>query len=83
MRIFHMKNSQFVALTLFRAPMGAWGVAIYENSGFLIPNLGLRNLQSLEMGDNARFKNGHASVDTRVLKTLACRKNVVGFFKHW
>ena len=26
------------------------------------------------MGENARFKNGHARVETRVLKTLACRK---------
>ena len=25
------------------------------------------------MGENARFKNGHARVETRVLKTLACR----------
>ena len=29
------------------------------------------------MGENARFKNGHARVKTRVLKTIACRK---GFF---
>ena len=26
------------------------------------------------MGENARFKNGHARVETRVLKTLAHRK---------
>ena len=25
------------------------------------------------MSENARFKNGHARVETRVLKTLACR----------
>ena len=25
------------------------------------------------MGENARFKNGHARVETRVFKTLACR----------
>ena len=25
------------------------------------------------MGENARFKNGHARVETRVLKILACR----------
>ena len=30
------------------------------------------------MGGNARFKNGHARVETRVLKTLACRN---GFFR--
>ena len=30
------------------------------------------------MGEKARFKNGHARVETRVLKTLACRKNVGG-----
>ena len=35
------------------------------------------------MGENARFKNGHARVETRVLKTLACRKNVGDLFKHW
>ena len=29
------------------------------------------------------FKNRDARVETRVLKTLACRKNVGGFFKHW
>ena len=29
------------------------------------------------------LKNGHARVETRILKTLACRKNVRGFFKHW
>ena len=28
------------------------------------------------MGGNARFKNGHARVETCVLKTLAGRKNV-------
>ena len=28
---------------------------------------------------NARSKNGHARVETRVLKTLACGKNVGGF----
>ena len=28
------------------------------------------------MGENARFKNGHARVETRVLKKVACRKNV-------
>ena len=33
------------------------------------------------MGKNACFTNGHASVETRVLKALACRKNVGGFFK--
>ena len=27
------------------------------------------------MGENVRFKSGHARVETRVLKTLACRKN--------
>ena len=27
-----------------------------------------------EMGENARFKNGHARFETRGLKTLACRK---------
>ena len=32
------------------------------------------------MGENARFKNVHARVETRVLKTLVCRKNAVGFF---
>ena len=26
------------------------------------------------MGENARFKNGHARVETRVLQTLACQK---------
>ena len=26
------------------------------------------------MGENARLKNGHARVETRVLKTLGCRK---------
>ena len=31
------------------------------------------------MGENARFKNGQARVETSVLKTLACRKNVGGF----
>ena len=25
------------------------------------------------MGENARLKNGHARVETRVLRTLACR----------
>ena len=29
------------------------------------------------------FETGHARVETRVLKTVACRKNVGGFFKHW
>ena len=38
------------------------------------PSMG-ENLQ------NARFKNGHTRVEMRVLKTLACRKNVGGFFK--
>ena len=35
------------------------------------------------MGENLRFKNEHARVEMRVLKMLACRKNVGGFFKHW
>ena len=26
------------------------------------------------MGEDARFKNGHAHVEMRVFKTLACRK---------
>ena len=26
------------------------------------------------MGENARFKNGHARVETRVLKTRSCRR---------
>ena len=34
------------------------------------------------MGENARFKNGHARVETRVLKTLACRKSAGGSPKH-
>ena len=29
-----------------------------------------------EMGENARFKNGHARVETRSLKTLACRNGL-------
>ena len=36
------------------------------------------------MGENARFKNGHARVETRVLKTLAY--HAYGFwpsFKEW
>ena len=32
------------------------------------------------MGENERFKNGHVRDETRVLKTLTCRKNVGGFF---
>ena len=32
------------------------------------------------MGENARSKNGHARVETRVLKTLACRN---GFWSKW
>ena len=28
------------------------------------------------MGEIVRFKNGHARVKTRVLKTLACRKKM-------
>ena len=35
------------------------------------------------MGENARFKKGHARVETQVSKTLACRKNAGGFVKHW
>ena len=35
------------------------------------------------MGENTRFKNGHARVETRMLKMLACRKNVGGFCRHW
>ena len=33
------------------------------------------------MGENARFKNGHARVETRVLKTLACRNGFWTSFK--
>ena len=42
-----------------------------------------RVFSGAKIGENARFKSGRASVETRVLKTLACRKNVGGFFKHW
>ena len=32
------------------------------------------------MGENARFKNGHARVETRALKTLACRNGFLDLF---
>ena len=35
------------------------------------------------MGENARFKNGHARVEPRVLKTLACRNGFWTSFKQW
>ena len=35
------------------------------------------------MGGNARFKNGHARVETRVLKTPACRNGFWTSFKQW
>ena len=40
-------------------------------------------LNSPLMGENARFKNGHARVETRVLKTLACRNGFWTSFKQW
>ena len=38
---------------------------------------------TLRWAENARFKNGHARVETRVLKTLACRNGFWTSFKQW
>ena len=51
----------------------------------------LSALEPLDLDGRKRaFKNGHARVETRVLKMLACRnfvgacrKNVGGFSEHW
>ena len=37
-------------------------------------------MAAVVQGENARFKNGHARVETRVLKTLACRNGFLDLF---
>ena len=34
------------------------------------------------MGENTRFKNGHARAETRVLRTLACRNGFWTFLNN-
>ena len=44
----------------------------------------LRKLRCLIIDERKRaFKNGHARVETRVLKTLACRNGFRTSFKQW
>ena len=52
--------------------------------GNSLPTLVIGELDGTpQMGENAGFKNGHARVETRVLKILACRNGCWTSFKQW
>ena len=60
------------------------GVFPYALSGYAPWTLPSCNLNlRLRWAKTRVLQTDTRSVETRVLETLACRKNVGGFFKHW
>ena len=70
---------------LFPSPIKALRFKLTEHSDAhgMRTAMQMRDLVSIPSFSGSCLKNGHAHVETCVLKTLARRKNVGGFFKHW